>query len=84
MKLKATVIIKSEYHGKGQSEEEITQGYIDFLASKIDLHMDSIEINIDEPIRGKRMDVVIIDEDVIFDDISSEPFKPLPGDEDEN
>ncbi len=48
MKLKATVIIKSEYHGEGQSDAEIIQGYINFLVAKINLDIDSMIIEEDK------------------------------------
>ncbi len=63
MRLKATVIIKSEYHGEGQSDFEIMQGFKEYIKERIDLEIESIAIDIDKPIRGDCMDVVIIDEE---------------------
>ncbi len=44
MKLTATVIIKSDYHGEMESDEEIIQGFIDFITERINLDIHSIKI----------------------------------------
>ncbi len=46
MKLIAMVLTKSEYHGEKKSEEEIIQGYKDFLAERIDLNPASYSISV--------------------------------------